>query len=52
VQVGAGQPGQLGDPQPGLDGEQQQRVITPAGPGLLVTGAEQRVDLSLSSADK
>ena len=32
VQVGAGEPDQFGDPQPGLDGEQQQRVVASAGP--------------------
>ena len=40
-----GQAGQLGDPQPGLDGEQEQGVVAPPGPGGAVGGGEQRVDL-------
>ena len=47
VHVGAGEADQFGDPQPGLDGEQQQRVVASAGPGGLVAGGEQRVDLGL-----
>ena len=38
VHVGAGEPDQFGDPQPGLDGEQQQRVVASPGPGGLVAG--------------
>ena len=33
VDVAAGQGGEFGDPQPGVDGEQQQRVVAPAEPG-------------------
>ena len=47
VQVGAGEPDQFGDPQAGLDGEEQQRVVASPGPGGLVAGGEQRVDLGL-----
>ena len=39
VDVAAGQAGQLGDAQPGLDGEQQQRVVAAAGPGAAVGAA-------------
>ena len=45
VDVAAGQPGQLGDPQPGLGGEGEHRVVAPPGPGGLVRGGEQGVDL-------
>ena len=53
VDVGAGaerdvlavQGDQLGDPQAGLDREREHRVIAPAGPGGLVAGGEERVDL-------
>ena len=37
--------GQFGDPQPGLDGEGEHGVVAPPGPGGLVAGGEQRVDL-------
>jgi hypothetical protein len=40
--VGPGEGGELGDPQPGLDGERQQRVVAPPGPGGGVGGGEQR----------
>ena len=43
--VAAGQADQLGGAQPGLDGEQDQRVVAAADPGRLVGGGEQRVDL-------
>ena len=45
VDVLAAQPGQLGDPQPGLDRGQQQRVVAAAGPDVTVGRGEQRVDL-------
>ena len=45
VQVGAGEPDQLGDPQPGLDGQVQHCVIAPTGPAGGVAGREQRLDL-------
>ena len=32
LRIGAGEAEQLGDPQPGLDGGEQQRVVAPAGP--------------------
>ena len=47
VEVGAGEAGQLGGAQPGLGGEQEQRVVAAAGPGRSVGGGEQRVDLCL-----
>ena len=37
--------GQFGDPQPGLDGDDEQGVVTPAEPGGAVGRGEQRVDL-------
>ena len=43
--VAVGQAGQLGDPQPGLDGEHEHGVITPAGPGAPVRCGQQGVDL-------
>ena len=43
--VAAVQAGQLGGAQPGLGGEQQQRVVATPGPGAAVGGGEQRVDL-------
>jgi hypothetical protein len=45
VDVCAGEPGQFGDPQSGLDGEQQQCVVAPPGPGRWVAAGEQGVDL-------
>ena len=45
VDVADGEPGQLGDAQPGLGGEQEQGVVAPAGPGGPVGGGEQRVEL-------
>ena len=45
VDVAALQCGQLGCAQPGLGGEQQHRVVAPAGPGGAVGCGEQRVDL-------
>ena len=55
VHVGAGperdvlavQGDQFGDPQAGLDREREHRVVAPAGPGGLVAGGEQRVDLGI-----
>ena len=43
----AGERGELGDPQAGLDREREHRVVAPAGPGGLVAGGEQRVDLGV-----
>ena len=43
--VAAVQAGELGDPQAGLDGEQQQGPVAPACPAGLVRRGEQRVDL-------
>jgi hypothetical protein len=43
--VSAGQAGELGDPQPGLDGEREHGVVAPAGPGFLVAGSQERVGL-------
>ena len=45
VDVLAVQAGELGDPQAGLDGEQEQGVVAAAEPGGAVRGGEQRVDL-------
>ena len=45
VDVAAGEAGQLGDPQPGLDGEQQQAWSRRPAHGVAVGGGEQRVDL-------
>jgi hypothetical protein len=41
----AGQGGELGYPEPCLDGEGEQGVVPPAGPGPLVAGGEQSVGL-------
>ena len=41
----AGQAGELGDSQAGLDGEGEHGVVAPAGPGFLVAGSEERVGL-------
>lgn len=41
VDIRAGQPGELGDPQPGLNRQAKQRVVTP--PGIQVGGAQQDV---------
>ena len=46
VDVLAGEAGELGYPQPGLDGEQEQGVVAAAVPGLPVWGGEQRVGSS------
>ena len=45
--VGDGEPGQLGDPQPGLDGKHEHGVVASAGPRCPVAGSEQRVDLGV-----
>jgi hypothetical protein len=45
VDVAAGQRDQLGDPQPGLAGEQQQGVVAAAEPGGAVGRGQQGVDL-------
>jgi len=47
VNVAAGQPGQLGDPQAGLRGEGEHGVVAPPGPGGLVRRGEQGVNLWL-----
>ena len=38
---------QFGDPQAGLDREREHRVVASPGPGGLVTGGKQRVDLGV-----
>jgi hypothetical protein len=43
VHVGAGERGELGDPQPGLDGHREQGVIAAAGPAGAVRGGQQRL---------
>ena len=45
VHVAAGERGELGDPQPGLDGHRQQGVIAAAGPAGAVRGGQQRLGL-------
>ena len=45
VDVVAGQRGQFGDAQPGLDGQREQGVVASAGPGVAVGRGQQRVDL-------
>ena len=45
VHVLAAQAGELGDAQPGLDREGQQRVVATADPAVAVRGGQQRVDL-------
>ena len=45
--IGDGEAGQLGDPQPGLGREHEHRVVTPPGPGGPVGRGQQRVDLGL-----
>ena len=39
--------GEFRDPQAGLDGESEHGVVAPAGPGGLVAGVQQRVDLGV-----
>jgi hypothetical protein len=46
-EVCQGKAGQLGYAQPGLDGEEDHGVIAPPGPGRLVAGGQQGVDLVL-----
>ncbi len=38
--VAAGEAGEFGDPQPGLDGQGEHRVVASAGPGALIAGRE------------
>jgi hypothetical protein len=38
VRVGEGQAGELADPQPGVDGGEQERAVAPAVPGAAVRG--------------
>jgi hypothetical protein len=45
--VGARERDELGDPQPGLNREREYRVVASAGPGALIAGGQQRVDLGL-----
>ena len=45
--VVAGERDEFGDPQAGLDREREHRVVAAAGPGGLVAGGEQRVDLGV-----
>ena len=47
LDVGGGELGELGDAQPGLDGSQEQGVVTPSEPGGGVWRGEQRVDLGV-----
>ncbi len=47
VDVTSGQCDELGDPEPALDSEDEHRVVASSGPGGLVAGAEQRVDLEV-----
>jgi len=43
----AGEPGEFGDPQPGLDGQREDGMVAPSGPCGQFAGVEQRVDLGL-----
>ncbi len=45
--VGDVQPGEFGGAEPGLDREQQQRVVASTGPGHAIGCGEQRLDLLL-----
>ena len=45
MHVGAGERGELGDPQPGLDGHREQGVIAATGPAGAVRGGQQRLGL-------
>ena len=45
LDVAVAQAGQLGDPQAGLDGQVQQGVVSPPGPGVPVGSGEQSVRL-------
>ena len=45
MQVGAGEPDQLGDPQSGLHGQVEHRVIAPTSRAGRVAGREQRLHL-------
>jgi hypothetical protein len=45
VQAGDGEPGKFADPQPGLDGQDEQGVVATPEPGGPVGCSEQRVDL-------
>ena len=45
--VAAGEADELGDAQPGLDGEDEHGVIAPAGPGAAVGCGEESVDLGV-----
>lgn len=47
MDVTAGQPDQLGGPQSGLDGQQNQRVVAASGPGVAIGVGEQGVDLDV-----
>jgi len=44
LDVAAGEPGQLGKPQPCLHGQGDQCVIAPSLPAVPVRGGEQRID--------
>jgi hypothetical protein len=46
VDVVHGEPGQFGDAQPGLGGEDQQGVVAAAVPGGPVGGGEQRAEFA------
>ena len=47
VHISAGQRGQLGGPQPGLGGQQDQGVVTATGPGAAVRAGQQGVEFGL-----
>jgi hypothetical protein len=47
VEIADGEAGELGDAQPGLGGEQDQRVVAASGPGGPVRGGEQRREFGL-----
>ena len=45
LDVRAGEGGELGDAQAGLDGDEEQRMVAAADPGVAVGRGQQRVDL-------
>jgi hypothetical protein len=48
----AGEVGQFRDPEPGLNGQQDQGVVASACPGVLVAGVQERVDFDFGFGDE
>ena len=46
VHVAASEPGELRDPQAGLDRERQERVVAPTEPARPIRSSQQRIDLT------